>query len=776
MMPGSERPGPAGPGAAAPSFSAARAQPEATDPLPAARRRPRRPLRFRMQILRLVLAVTLPLVLLAGALALWTAHEQRGEVLRGMQHTGRALQLAVDRELRAGIAALDALATSPMLDAALLDDGSGEAVGGFRAQAEALLDRPTSGLRRLILLAPDARAPRQVMNTGHPAGAPLPAVERLQYAPHAEGTGADFAQIWARILQQRRPRVSDLYRSAEDPGWRIALSLPVLRQQQVVAVLVAVMQPQRIAEVLAEQQPPPGWIASVVDRGGAVVAHSSDTPRFLGLPASQPVLDFQTQRDSTAALLSTETRGGIQVYGAIRRLGTVPWSVAYAAPRYEVDLPQWRALGLAAVGGLLALGLPALLALRLGRRLGQEVEGLGRDAAAVALAEAPPPIRPTAAIREVASARASLMRVGEALHLRAVAKRESEARQALLMREVDHRAKNALAVALSLVRLAPRDVPPANFAASAEGRIAAMARAHSLLARESWDGASLRAVAEGELAAHAERVVLEGPPIRLAATAVQPLAMLLHELVTNAARHGALSTPGGHVVLDWERPEGEAVLRLVWSERGGPPLLVPPAQQHFGGRLIRQLAERQLGGALHVEWRTAGLRLTLRLPARHTLPLMGAQPGSGAGPAAEAEPQVGPHGSAMTSLSVGPAPRVLLVEDEALLAMEAAHLLRELGCIVVGPARSPTEAMPLVSAQLSAAVLDVKLGGTEVFPIAERLAALGVPYVFITGYEAPDGLAGHAAAVLRKPYRRSELAAAVAVVLERPESETAEPG
>ncbi|WP_159999909.1 HWE histidine kinase domain-containing protein [Roseomonas sp. 18066] len=773
MMPGSDKASTAAAGAAGPGFAGPRFATPRDDAAPARpARRVRRPPRFRMQLLRLVLSVTLPLVLLAAALAFWTAHEQRAEVLRGMEHTSRALQLAVDRELRAGIAALDALATSPMLDAALLDEGNGEAAGGFRAQAEALLDRPTSGLRQLVLLLPDPQSPRQVMNTARPAGAALSTVERLEYARQAESPSHDFAQIWARILQQRRPRVSDLYRSAENPAWRIALSLPVLRQQQVVAVLVAVLQPQRIAEVLAEQQPPPGWAATVIDRGGAVVAHSGDTPRFLGRPASQPVLDFQATRGATAAMLTAETRGGNHVYGAIRRLGTVPWSVAYAAPRAEVDMPQWRALALAAIGGLAALGLPALLALRFGRRLGQEVEGLGRDAAAVALAEAPPPSRAAPLIREVAHARLGLQRVGEALHLRAVAKRESEARQALLMREVDHRAKNALAVALSLVRLAPRDVPPANFAASAEGRIAAMARAHSLLARESWDGASLRAVAESELAAHAGRVVLEGPAIRLAATAVQPLAMLLHELATNAVKHGALSTADGHVVLEWERPEGDASLRLVWSERGGPPLLVPPVQQHFGGRLIRQLAERQLGGGLHVEWRTAGLRLTLRLPARHTLPLMGHQPEGAAEGVAPPEPQ----GSAMTSLSVGPAPRVLLVEDEALLAMEAAHLLRELGCIVVGPARSPAEAMPLVSAQLSAAVLDVKLGGTEIFPIAERLAAFGVPYVFITGYETHDGLAGQAAAVLRKPYRRSELAAAVAVVLERTDSEAAEPG
>jgi two-component sensor histidine kinase len=195
-------------------------------------------------------------------------------------------------------------------------------------------------------------------------------------------------------------------------------------------------------------------------------------------------------------------------------------------------------------------------------------------------------------------------------------RRAAEERQALLMREVDHRAKNALAVALSVVQLAPRDVPAEAFAAGITARIAAMARAHSLLASEGWAGAELAALVEAELAAYAGHVTRDGPGLRVSAGAAQPLAMLLHELVTNAAKHGALSAPGGRVALRWAVEAGS--LRLTWRETGGPRLAGPPARSGFGSRLLVALAERQLGGEVALDWSDpAGLVATLTLPARH---------------------------------------------------------------------------------------------------------------------------------------------------------------
>ncbi len=195
-------------------------------------------------------------------------------------------------------------------------------------------------------------------------------------------------------------------------------------------------------------------------------------------------------------------------------------------------------------------------------------------------------------------------------------RKRAEEQRVLLAREVDHRAKNALAVALSLLRLTPRD-DAARFAASVEGRVAAMTRAHSLLARQNWTGADLGVLAEGELAAHADRVRMSGPAVRLAPEAVQPVAMLLNELSTNALKHGALSGDKGQVFLSWEQDDRTRKLRLRWQEHGGPPLVAVPGRQGFGSRLMASLTGQQLGGSVNFDWAEAGMSCTVEIAARY---------------------------------------------------------------------------------------------------------------------------------------------------------------
>ncbi|WP_307138392.1 sensor histidine kinase [Pseudoroseomonas cervicalis] len=597
---------------------------------------------FRTHLLRLALALALPLAVLAGALALWTAREQRAEVLRGLQHTAHALQLAVDRELRAGIAALEVLGGMPGLDPLLAGTIGAEEFAALHAQASALLRRPATGLRSLTVVSAEeaGQPPRLLLSTVSPPGAQPSRPPALRFAPRADGSIPDPIAPWIEALRSPLPRITDLFQTPLDPHWRFAITLPLQREGRTIGLLVGTLGPERIAAILQEHQPPAGWEAMVVDRVGHPVARSTgNAAGLIGAGAAEPLLAetlpaavgaFQAGPLSSALLTLPDEAGG-QAYAALRRLAGVPWSVLYAAPQSEVDGPQWRALGLAGAAGAAALALAALLALRIGRLLGAEIRGLGRDAASVALSEAPPPPRPPALVREVAEARASLAQVAETLRQRAAAKRDSEARQVLLMREVDHRAKNALAVALSLVRLAPRDVPPEHFAATAEGRLAAMARAHALLAERAWEGAPLRELALGEFAAAAPdalpgRIPLEGPAVLLDAVAVQPLAMLLHELATNARRHGALSRQEGHVLLHWELA-ADGALRLHWREQGGPALQTAPPRGQFGSRLIRQLAERQLGGRLRAEWRPEGLSLALSLPRRSVVPPRAATPG-----------------------------------------------------------------------------------------------------------------------------------------------------
>lgn len=230
-------------------------------------------------------------------------------------------------------------------------------------------------------------------------------------------------------------------------------------------------------------------------------------------------------------------------------------------------------------------------------------------------------------------------------------RRLAEERQFLLLREVDHRAKNALAVVKAALRLTPRH-DAAYFATAVEGRIDALARAQTLLSETSWSGTPLRAMLDDSLAAFvsapaggdgggtdgdasgAPRVTLQGPPVVLAAEAIQPLAMAVHELATNATKYGALSSPGGRLRVTWQllpgqpgrdqaRPEAGRLeldwLELEWSESGGPAMPAPPGRRGFGFRVVDGTVRSQLGGRVDWRWAPDGLCVALSMPTGRVL-------------------------------------------------------------------------------------------------------------------------------------------------------------
>jgi PAS domain S-box-containing protein len=337
-------------------------------------------------------------------------------------------------------------------------------------------------------------------------------------------------------------------------------------------------------------------------------------------------------------------------------------------------------------------------------------------------------------------------------------RREAE-RQLLLAREVDHRAKNVLAVVRSIVKLT-RAEDPRRFAEAVEGRVAALARAHTLLARDRWTGAGVAEVIREELAAYggADRLVLDGAELRLKPDAVQPLSMVLHELATNAAKYGALSVPGGGLLLSWRLEPGKdgARLRLRWEERDGPPVLAPPQRRGFGSTVVAATARGQLGGEASFLWKPEGLVCDIVLPTDRVL----AAPSP---PAEEAWARQADSAAAVDPAAVSlRGRRVLLVEDEPLVALEMTAALEELGCEVVGPAATLEEALRLAGAEaarLDVAVLDVNLGGRASLPVADLLAGPGVPVVHVTGYGTlPAARAGDAGALLlSKPLRDGQL-------------------
>lgn len=208
----------------------------------------------------------------------------------------------------------------------------------------------------------------------------------------------------------------------------------------------------------------------------------------------------------------------------------------------------------------------------------------------------------------------------------------AEARQQLLIREVDHRAKNALAVVLAAVRLADRSDADA-FAKAIEGRVGAMARTHGLLADSRWTGADVCALARAELAPFigtkladgpdVPRVEVTGPALRVDAEAAQAFSMVLHELATNATKYGALSVAGGVVHVELTIDDEDGKVRLLWSERNGPVVDAAPDRQGFGTQVIEAIVESQLGGAVERDWSREGLSCVVTVALERVLPTSG---------------------------------------------------------------------------------------------------------------------------------------------------------
>jgi PAS domain S-box-containing protein len=301
-------------------------------------------------------------------------------------------------------------------------------------------------------------------------------------------------------------------------------------------------------------------------------------------------------------------------------------------------------------------------------------------------------------------------------------RKRAEEHQLLLAREVDHRARNALAVVQAIVRLTKASNTQ-TYVSAVEGRIRALAQAHTLLSQSRWQGADVERLVQEELAPYrtsgTPKVRISGPSAFLPPDKAQTLVLALHELATNAAKYGALSTSAGEVQVLWHLEPG--ALKLEWTESGGPAVQ-PPTSQGFGTKIMNASIKHQIGGSVVMDWRPEGLRCVLTLPR--------ALDDSAANPPAREE------ASNLVQLRRGSAPRLLLVEDEALVGMMMRDLLSDMGFFVAGPFCSIAEAMPVArSHEFDGAVLDLNLRGEFVYPLAERLQKVGVPFIFVTGYD-----------------------------------------
>lgn len=363
-------------------------------------------------------------------------------------------------------------------------------------------------------------------------------------------------------------------------------------------------------------------------------------------------------------------------------------------------------------------------------------------------------------LRVAETLRATLIEVVLRLADEAAAQRhQANARQELLIAELNHRVRNILGVIRGLIRQSqPDDDHVRKFAEVVDGRIHALARAHNQITDDHWGPAPLKAIIDAEAGAFAadktNQIEANGPPILLNPQAYSTMALLVHELVTNSTKYGSLSSSEGRVEISWHRNKQKDLV-LTWREEGGPPVK-PPTRRGFGTTIIERSVPYDLGGEVETDYDETGFNATFLVPARHV-----SESKSFAGPAIKfPRPSLTHPVTAPPKFLAGRT--ALLVEDSLIISLDAEDILVRLGADnVVTQATAQGAIDYLETATPSLAVLDINLGDRTSFPVANRLLDLNVPFVFASGYgeQASLPIEHRNRPVVQKPYTLEKVAA-----------------
>lgn len=345
------------------------------------------------------------------------------------------------------------------------------------------------------------------------------------------------------------------------------------------------------------------------------------------------------------------------------------------------------------------------------------------------------------------------------------------AHKAILVHELQHRVRNILASIRSIAAQSAeraRSVP--DYAAVLDGRLMALARVQSHLTRADNIGVSLVSILEDELRAQAQRMdqyALNGPDLILPPRAAEVLTLVVHELTTNAHKHGALSVPTGKITVTWTTFEkrGTDHLSFDWVEDGAPPQAPVERsarrRQGFGTELIESRIPYDLGGRGQLSIEPGGARCHFEIPLRYQASILETD--------APQEVAASEGSLDMTGEADLTGRRILVVEDDYYLAADLARALRGTGAEVLGPCPSEQAAMDEIEdGGPDAAVLDLNLGIGISFTLAEALSMRNIPLVFTTGYDTgaiPDRFT--TVPCLQKPLKLREVIGAISAMVDR---------
>ncbi|MEO1640115.1 MAG: HWE histidine kinase domain-containing protein [Pseudomonadota bacterium] len=334
-------------------------------------------------------------------------------------------------------------------------------------------------------------------------------------------------------------------------------------------------------------------------------------------------------------------------------------------------------------------------------------------------------------------------------------RKQAQDQQELLIAELNHRVRNILNLIRGLVAQGKEDATSIEaYREVLDARIYALARAHDQLTQTSWSWVPLRTLIATEVKAYlsskANALTMTGDEIELSPTAFTTLALVLHELVTNSAKYGALIDSSGSVSVHTTMEE-DGVAKIAWREQGGPPVQIPQ-RRGFGTTIIERSIPYELGGSADLRFRMTGLEADFVLPAPHVR-------------RAEADVAEQLEDPNEGTASVGLSGHCLVVEDNMVIAIDGADMLSDLGANYVSTASRAADALDIIANnEIAFALLDVNLGNETSLPVAQKCAELGIPALLATGYGRSADLVATfpEMPILKKPFTMTTLQAALA--------------
>ncbi|MGE3231010.1 MAG: HWE histidine kinase domain-containing protein [Hyphomicrobium sp.] len=525
-----------------------------------------------------IIALAVPLLALLGMEAARLTSSERSRLFGEARSTAERTAGDLDQTLNSYIVILESLATTP----ALAEDDFATV---YRQAAAALSSRGLYAFLR-------DKSGQQLLNTRVPYGSALPTSSGF------DGT----------VITDNKPFVSDVVIGDVAKRPVMAVSVPVMRNKKLRYVLSLSLEPSLMKDLLDRQKIPDTWRATITDRKGVIIARSLEQDKFVGKPFSGAArIGGGDQTPEGTDLEGRAVKWGV----AASRMAD--WNVYVSVPAESIDSAARQALlnYVLIVAAFTCVGIAG--AVGVARVITRPLD-LAEDAAKALGAGRAVEFTPTV----VAEANA----IGSALVEAAKLREQAEQQILLLMREVNHRSKNMLAVVQAIARQMPSD-DPKQFVRQFSNRIVGLAASQDLLIESNWQGVRVSDLVRSQLALFREligtRIDISGPPVRLQPPAAQAIGMALHELATNASKYGALADENGKVHVSW-RLQGSGEGRefvLDWVEKDGPAVK-PPERRGFGYTIMVAMVEKSLDAMVQVDYAPTGLSWKVRAPARCT--------------------------------------------------------------------------------------------------------------------------------------------------------------